>query len=80
LKVLAASVWADSGPGGVPADASEATGQTADGTQVDCVMSYEPATSGYLQTVWGNGWHLDVFGATSPAKIAAKLGEGTVMQ
>jgi hypothetical protein len=67
--------WADSGPNSGPADATEATGNLADGTQVDCQLG-PPDIPGYYppQTAYGNGWEVDVFGATTTATVAAILG------
>jgi hypothetical protein len=67
--------WADSGPNGGPADASEADGNMPDGTQVQCQLG-PPMIPGYYppQTAYGNGWEVDVFGATTTAQVAAILG------
>lgn len=67
--------WQRSGPDGTAPDASQATGQTADGTQVDCYATYEaPADHAFPDGVQGNGYYLVVTGATSPSVIAAEVG------
>jgi hypothetical protein len=46
-----------------------------DGTQVQCHLG-PPMIPGYYppQTAYGNGWQVDVFGATTTATVAAILG------
>ena len=74
LHLLNAKVWADGPVPGAP-NATEADGNMPDGTQVQCHLG-PPTIPGYYppQTAYGNGWQVDVFGATTTATVAAKLG------
>jgi hypothetical protein len=76
LQKLHATPWGSTTSD--PATPTSADGKLADGTQVQCHIG-PPFIPGYYppQTAYGNGWQVDVFGATTTATVAAELG-GTV--